>query len=85
MIMENTKMNKSGIRITEEGSFEQYYSIKIVAKMFEISEKTLRRIIKDREIELIRIGGSIRLSESEIPKLFEKEPSVVSITNKFIL
>ena len=53
--------------------------------MFEISEKTLRRIINDREIELIRIGGSIRLSESEIPKLFEKELSVVSITNKFIL
>ena len=78
-------MYKSGIRKTEEGSFEQYYSIKIVAKMFEISEKTLRRIIKDREIELIRIGGSIRLSESEIPKLFEIEPSVVSITNKFIL
>ena len=78
-------MSKSGIRKTEEGSCEHYYSIKRVAMMFEISEKTLRRIINDREIELIRIGGSIRLSESEIPKLFEIEPSVVSITNKFIL
>ena len=78
-------MNKSGIRITEEGAGQQYYSVKTVAKMFEISEKTLRRIIRDREIELIRIGGSIRLSESEISKLFETVPSVESITKNFIL
>ncbi len=78
-------MNKTGIRTTEKGTYKQYYSVKRVANMFEISEKTLRRIIRNRKIELIRIGGSIRLSESEIPKLFEELPSAELTINKFIL
>lgn len=78
-------MDKSGIRMIEEDTYEQYYSLQTVAKMFEISEKTLRRIVRDKGIELIRIGGSIRFPESEISKLFESVPSVESMVNELLL
>ncbi len=78
-------MDKSGIRMVEESTHKQYYSLQTVAKMFEISEKTLRRVIRDRGIELIRIGGSVRLSESAISNLFEPVPSVKSLVDQIMI
>lgn len=77
-------MMKSGIRSTEADTCEQYYSIKTVAKMFEISESTLRRVLRDRGIQVVRIGGSVRISNSDIENLFEVVPSIKDLTNTIL-
>ncbi|MBT7828070.1 MAG: helix-turn-helix domain-containing protein [Bacteroidetes bacterium] len=78
-------MNKSGIRITEEGDFKQYYSVKTVAKMFDVSEKTIRRLLQNRNLTIIRIGTNIRIPETELSKLFIEKPSTNTIMNKLLL
>jgi|SaaInlStandDraft_3_1057020.scaffolds.fasta_scaffold33173_2 excisionase family DNA binding protein len=77
-------MRDNGIRSKEGDAYEQYYSLKTVATMFEISEKTIRRLIINYEISTIKIGGSIRVPKSELSKMFEPIPSKKSILNQFV-
>ncbi len=55
---------------------EQMYSLKSAANLLDISVKTLRRLIKDEDIQTFRVGQSIRLNESDVKQLVMRERSL---------
>ena len=48
---------------------QQYYRLAKVALMFDVSEKTLRRMITNCQLKAKRIGGSIRIPHDELAKI----------------
>ena len=48
---------------------QQYYRLAKVAELFDVSEKTLRRMITNRQLKAKRIGGSIRIPHDELAKV----------------
>ncbi|MBT4034825.1 MAG: helix-turn-helix domain-containing protein [Candidatus Marinimicrobia bacterium] len=55
---------------------EQMYSLKSAAKLLDISVKTLRRLLGDSNIQIFRVGQSIRLKESDLKQLVNVERSL---------
>ncbi|MBT7884863.1 MAG: hypothetical protein HN641_13630 [Candidatus Marinimicrobia bacterium] len=53
--------------------------------MFDVSEKTIRRLLQNRNLTIIRIGTNIRIPETELSKLFIEKPSTNTIINKLLL
>ena len=52
---------------------EKYYSITELADKYSISTETIRNwIYKTNRLKAIKIGGSIRIKESEIQKLIKE-------------
>jgi len=50
---------------------EQLYSLATVAKMWDVSVKTLKRLIKKADIEMLRVGGKIKVREADLLKLVD--------------
>ena len=52
---------------------ENIYTIKEVAEMLKVSERTVYRIVVDNKIPKYRIGRQIRISESTLQLLLTLE------------
>ncbi|MCA9741405.1 helix-turn-helix domain-containing protein [candidate division KSB1 bacterium] len=50
---------------------QKHYRLAAVAEMFDLSEKTVRRMVTERRIKAKRIGGSIRIPHAEVVKMVE--------------
>lgn len=50
---------------------QQYFRLSKVAHMLDLSEKTLRRMIANRQLKAKRIGGSIRIPHEELSKIIK--------------
>lgn len=48
---------------------EQLYSYKRAAKLLDISERTLRRLLKENNLSVAYVGRSVRILESSVKKL----------------
>ena len=48
---------------------EQLYSYKRAAKLLDISERTLRRLLKENKLPVAYVGGSVRIQESVLDKI----------------
>jgi hypothetical protein len=48
---------------------EQMYSLPTVAKMWDMSVRTLKRLLKEANIELHKIGPSFKVKESDLQQL----------------
>ena len=46
-------------------------TVKEVAKMFNVTERTVRNWMSKRKIQYIKIGGVVRISDEEIQKIKE--------------
>lgn len=51
---------------------QQYFRLSKVARMLDLSEKTLRRMIANRQLKAKRIGGSIRIPHEELSKIIKE-------------
>ena len=51
---------------------QKYYGLKTLAETFDISEKTLRRMITEGRLKAKRIRGSIRIPHAELPKIIQE-------------
>jgi excisionase family DNA binding protein len=49
----------------------QCLRIPAVAEQLDISISSVRRLIRDRQLEAIRIGSSVRVPESSVDRLLE--------------
>lgn len=58
---------------SRQGNGEEFYSVKDVADKLKVSERTVWRWIADKRLMVIRIGGVVRISISEIDKLLRGE------------
>ena len=48
---------------------EQLYSYKRAAELLDISERTLRRLLKDNNLPVAYVGRSVRIQESVLDKI----------------
>lgn len=48
---------------------EQMYSLPTVAKMWDMSVRHLRRLLKDADIRLYKIGTAMKVKESDLLRL----------------
>lgn len=48
---------------------QKYFSIASLAVQFDLSQKTIRRMITEGRLKAKRIGGSIRISHEELSKI----------------
>jgi len=51
---------------------QKYFSIASLAEQFELSQKTIRRMIIEGQIKAKRIRGSVRIPHSELLKLIKE-------------
>lgn len=49
--------------------YSQFYTIEEVAELLSLSEQTIRKLIKSKRIEAIRLGKSYRIPDESIQKL----------------
>jgi hypothetical protein len=47
---------------------QQYYSVRRLAEMWDLSQKTIKRMIQNDKLKAKRINGSVRIPHSEIVK-----------------
>ena len=50
---------------------QKYYSIKHLAAQWDLSPKTIRRMINSGKMKAKRIGGSVRVPHSELLKVID--------------
>ena len=50
---------------------QKYYSIKRLALQWDLSPKTIRRMINSGKMRAKRIGGSVRVPHSELLKVID--------------
>ncbi|NQV16141.1 helix-turn-helix domain-containing protein [bacterium] len=48
---------------------EQMYSLPTVAKMWDMSVRTLKGLLKEADIELHKIGSRMKVKESDLQRL----------------
>ena len=48
---------------------KEYYLVKEVAEIFNVKEKTIRRMIDDKEISAIKIRSALRIHWTDIEKI----------------
>jgi len=53
------------------GKLQDHYSVKSLAKKYELNEKTLWKWIRAGRLKAHKIGGSVRIPKSEVLKLVE--------------
>lgn len=53
-------------------SCQQFYRIRAVCAMLDVSEKTIRRMIANGQLKAKRIGGSIRIPHEELAKIIRE-------------
>jgi len=58
---------------------EQLYSLKSAAALLDVSVKTLRRLVRENNIQVYRVGTGIRIKESELKNLVKEVPTLDEI------
>ena len=51
---------------------QQHYSLKNVAEMLSVSEKTVYRWVYERKLKAHRIAGSVRVPKTELLKIIKE-------------
>lgn len=62
------------------GMNERYLSIKQAARLTDMSVETWRKWIKERSIDYVKIGGSIRIAYSTFKSMITSIPAINSET-----
>jgi len=70
---------KSGKR-----SIEQHYSIKSAAQLLDVCDRTIRREIKRKGLNIHRVSGRIRIPESQIIKILEIVPTTQEVVDEIL-
>ncbi len=58
--------------MTQAKSNLQLYTVRDAAKLLDMSEHTIRRLIKQRKLAVVRIEQRIMLTQSEIAHLIKR-------------
>jgi len=59
-----------------ENQVEQLFSLNSAAEMLDISTKTLRRLIREKDIPTYRVGSNLRIKQKDISILVEPQLSL---------
>ena len=56
-----------------ENQVEQLFSLNSAAEMLDVSTKTLRKLIRDKDITTYRVGSNLRIKQSDLSILVERQ------------
>lgn len=56
-----------------------YYRPDEVADLFNISRRTVYRLINQRKLRAIKVGGSVRIPEEEVQRLKDRRKKSVNL------
>ena len=51
---------------------EKHYTVKEVSQLLGLAEVTIRQWLSQKKIKSVRIGGAVRIAESELKKLIKE-------------
>ncbi|MCL2655034.1 MAG: helix-turn-helix domain-containing protein [Coriobacteriia bacterium] len=63
---------KEGVAVAKQP--KALYTVKEVAKLLRVAESSLRKMISQEEIAVVRIGGSVRISRKQLIDRFGFDP-----------
>ena len=50
----------------------KFYTIKEIAEMLKLTEGTIRRLVKDQQLEAVRFGNELRVTEDALKTYLKK-------------
>ena len=63
---------------------EQLYSLQSAAEKLDVSVRTVRRLIKEHDVVVKRVGKRIRIPETELQKLVQDEISIAYTVDQLL-
>jgi excisionase family DNA binding protein len=54
---------------------EKYWTPKEIADHFSVSEETVRRYVRTKQLRAIRFGGNVRIPDGALREFIEKQNS----------
>jgi excisionase family DNA binding protein len=52
---------------------ETYYTVKQIAKMLQVSEETVRRIVAEGKLEIVYVGRQVRISRDALDAYLKRK------------
>ena len=56
-------------KLVKSASASKFHSIKTIANRLDLSPRTVQRLIDSGQLQAVKIGGSVRVSEVELQRL----------------
>ena len=63
---------------------QRHYSISSLANLFDLSTDFWRKKIRMGEVKAVRLGGAIRVSESEVRKIVKSVGTISDIVDEIL-
>ena len=82
LVGDNTRVSESGLSTLvnyatrSENQVEQMFSLDSAAKLLDISTKTLRRLLREKQVSTYRVGSNLRITQRDLSMLVERQKSM---------
>ena len=63
---------------------QRHYSIATLAKLFDLSADFWRKKIRMGEVKAVRLGGAIRISESEVRRIIQSVDTISDVVEEIL-
>jgi excisionase family DNA binding protein len=79
VVGDSTRVSESGLSTLvnyatrSENQVEQMFSLDSAAKLLDISTKTLRRLIREKDISTYRVGKNLRITQRDLSILIKPQ------------
>ena len=82
VIGDSTRVSETGLSTLvnyatrSEHQVEQMFSLDSAAELLDVSTKTLRRLIREKDIPTYRVGKNLRITQRDLSMLVERQKSM---------
>jgi excisionase family DNA binding protein len=82
VIGDSTRVSETGLSkivnyaTRSEHQVEQMFSLDSAAELLDISTKTLRRLLREKQVSTYRVGSNLRITQRDLSMLVERQKSM---------
>ena len=82
VVGDSTRVSETGLSTLvnyatrSEHQVEQMFSLDSAAELLDVSTKTLRRLIREKDIPTYRVGKNLRITQRDLSMLVERQKSM---------
>ncbi len=82
VVGDSTRVSESGLSTLvnyatrSEHQIEQMFSLDSAAELLDISTKTLRRLLREKQVPTYRVGKNLRITQRDLSMLIERQKSM---------
>ena len=82
VIGDSTRVSETGLSTLvnyatrSEHQIEQMFSLDSAAELLDISTKTLRRLLREKQVSTYRVGSNLRITQRDLSMLVERQKSM---------